>query len=75
MNDDFEERFAQISATIDHRYVDGWHVSRAMAAFREYLAAPDRFEPSRSGTEIGTRCAATGPGAIVAVESDATKQR
>ena len=34
-----------ITATIDHRYVDGWHVSRAMAAFREYLAAPEKFEP------------------------------
>ncbi len=35
-----------ITATIDHRYVDGWHVSRAMAGFREYLAAPERFEPA-----------------------------
>lgn len=34
-----------ISASIDHRYVDGWHVSKAMKAFREYLAAPERFEP------------------------------
>lgn len=33
-----------ITATIDHRYVDGWHVSRAMKAFREYLAAPEQFE-------------------------------
>ena len=35
-----------ISATIDHRYVDGWHVSRAMAAFRDYLAAPEKHEPA-----------------------------
>jgi pyruvate dehydrogenase E2 component (dihydrolipoamide acetyltransferase) len=35
-----------ITATIDHRYVDGWHVSNAMKAFREYLAAPERFEPA-----------------------------
>jgi pyruvate dehydrogenase E2 component (dihydrolipoamide acetyltransferase) len=34
-----------IAATIDHRYVDGWHVSRAMRAFRDYLAAPEKFEP------------------------------
>lgn len=34
-----------ITATIDHRYVDGWHVSKAMAAFRDYLAAPEHFEP------------------------------
>jgi pyruvate dehydrogenase E2 component (dihydrolipoamide acetyltransferase) len=38
-----------ITATIDHRYVDGWHVSRAMAAFREYLADPDAFEPELLG--------------------------
>jgi hypothetical protein len=35
-----------ITATIDHRYADGWHVSKLMAAFRAYLAAPDRFEPA-----------------------------
>ena len=35
-----------ITATIDHRYVDGWHVSSAMKAFREYLAAPERYEPA-----------------------------
>ena len=35
-----------ITATIDHRYADGWHISKLMAAFREYLAAPDRFEPA-----------------------------
>lgn len=34
-----------ITATLDHRYVDGWHVAKAMTAFREYLAAPERFEP------------------------------
>lgn len=34
-----------VTATIDHRYVDGWHISEAMRAFREYLAAPDQFEP------------------------------
>jgi pyruvate dehydrogenase E2 component (dihydrolipoamide acetyltransferase) len=38
-------RVLPITATIDHRYVDGWHVSHAMRAFREYLAAPERFEP------------------------------
>lgn len=34
-----------LTATIDHRYVDGWHVSHALAAFRAYLEAPERFEP------------------------------
>jgi len=40
------QRVLPLSATIDHRYVDGWHVSKAIAAFREYLAAPER--PSRA---------------------------
>jgi pyruvate dehydrogenase E2 component (dihydrolipoamide acetyltransferase) len=35
-----------ITATIDHRYVDGWHVSRLMRAFQAYLAAPSHFEPA-----------------------------
>lgn len=34
-----------ITATIDHRYADGSHISRLMNAFREYLATPERFEP------------------------------
>jgi len=34
-----------ITATIDHRYADGWHVSQAMKSFRAYLAAPESFEP------------------------------
>lgn len=34
-----------IMATIDHRYVDGWHISKALKALREYLDAPQRFEP------------------------------
>lgn len=34
-----------ITATIDHRYADGWHVSRAMTAFRGYLDDPAAFEP------------------------------
>lgn len=34
-----------ITATIDHRYADGWHVSRALTAFKEYLADPAAFEP------------------------------
>jgi pyruvate dehydrogenase E2 component (dihydrolipoamide acetyltransferase) len=35
-----------ITATIDHRYADGWHISKLMAAFREYLAAPEKLEPA-----------------------------
>lgn len=43
----FIEQERARGATIDHRYADGWHISRAMAAFREYLADPQRFEQAR----------------------------
>ncbi|MBL8740452.1 MAG: 2-oxo acid dehydrogenase subunit E2, partial [Myxococcales bacterium] len=33
-----------ISATIDHRYVDGWHVAKLLDGFKEYLADPGLFE-------------------------------
>lgn len=35
-----------LTASIDHRFADGWHLSRLVAALREYLAAPERFEPA-----------------------------
>lgn len=44
-----------ITATIDHRYADGWHISRLMAAFREYLAAPERFEPRIASADAPRR--------------------
>lgn len=34
-----------ITATLDHRYVDGFHISRAMTALREYLEQPSAYEP------------------------------
>jgi chloramphenicol O-acetyltransferase len=34
-----------ITATIDHRYADGWHISQLLKPFREYLADPAAFEP------------------------------
>jgi pyruvate dehydrogenase E2 component (dihydrolipoamide acetyltransferase) len=37
-----------ITATIDHRYVDGWHLGHLMRAFRGYLADPASFEPART---------------------------
>ncbi|MBS2031486.1 MAG: 2-oxo acid dehydrogenase subunit E2 [Deltaproteobacteria bacterium] len=35
-----------VTATIDHRYADGWHIAALLAPFREYLADPARFEPA-----------------------------
>jgi pyruvate dehydrogenase E2 component (dihydrolipoamide acetyltransferase) len=34
-----------LTVTIDHRYVDGAHLGRALQAFRAYLASPASFEP------------------------------
>jgi pyruvate dehydrogenase E2 component (dihydrolipoamide acetyltransferase) len=34
-----------ITATIDHRYVDGWHIGKLLKPFRAYLEDPARFEP------------------------------
>jgi hypothetical protein len=39
-------RNTALTAMIDHRYVDGWHVSKAMTAFCDYLAASERCEPA-----------------------------
>ena len=33
-----------LTFTIDHRYVDGWHLGRAISAFREYMATPEAFD-------------------------------
>lgn len=34
-----------LTATIDHRYVDGAQIARLFTAFRGYLAAPAQYEP------------------------------
>jgi pyruvate/2-oxoglutarate dehydrogenase complex dihydrolipoamide acyltransferase (E2) component len=35
-----------LSATMDHRYVDGFHAARLAKTAREYLEDPKRFEPA-----------------------------
>jgi len=35
-----------LTATFDHRYVDGLHAARFAAAVRDYCATPARFEPA-----------------------------
>jgi pyruvate/2-oxoglutarate dehydrogenase complex dihydrolipoamide acyltransferase (E2) component len=35
-----------IAATIDHRYMDGFHAAKLATAVREYCADPARFEPA-----------------------------
>jgi hypothetical protein len=34
-----------LTATIDHRYADGWHISQLIKPFRAYLQDPAAFEP------------------------------
>ena len=34
-----------IGATMDHRYVDGFHAARLARGARDYLEDPKRFEP------------------------------
>ncbi|MDQ3878089.1 MAG: 2-oxo acid dehydrogenase subunit E2 [Actinomycetota bacterium] len=35
-----------LSATMDHRYLDGFHAARLAKATREYMEDPKRFEPA-----------------------------
>lgn len=34
-----------LTATIDHRYADGWHISQLLKPFKAYFADPSAFEP------------------------------
>jgi pyruvate/2-oxoglutarate dehydrogenase complex dihydrolipoamide acyltransferase (E2) component len=38
-----------LTATIDHRYADGWHISQLIKPFKAYLTDPSAFEPVPSG--------------------------
>ncbi len=44
-----------LTATFDHRYVDGFHAARFAEAVRGYCASPARFEPplARTGPQPG----------------------
>jgi pyruvate/2-oxoglutarate dehydrogenase complex dihydrolipoamide acyltransferase (E2) component len=50
-----------ITATIDHRYADGWHISQLIKPFKAYFADPRAFEPDPSTIEAPER-PAPGPG-------------
>jgi len=34
-----------LTATIDHRYADGWHISQLIKPFKAYMENPSAFEP------------------------------
>jgi pyruvate dehydrogenase E2 component (dihydrolipoamide acetyltransferase) len=46
-----------VTATIDHRYVDGAHLSKLLKAFREYLTEPSRYEATLCQQKVATRSA------------------
>jgi len=39
-----------LSATMDHRYIDGYHAARLARSVKEYLATPASFEPPLRGS-------------------------
>jgi pyruvate/2-oxoglutarate dehydrogenase complex dihydrolipoamide acyltransferase (E2) component len=43
-----------ITATIDHRYADGWHISELLKPFRAYLGDPASFEPEAAPAAVAT---------------------
>jgi pyruvate dehydrogenase E2 component (dihydrolipoamide acetyltransferase) len=44
-----------LTATFDHRYVDGFHASEFGRAVREYCEHPAGFEPPLAGTAASGR--------------------
>jgi pyruvate/2-oxoglutarate dehydrogenase complex dihydrolipoamide acyltransferase (E2) component len=44
-----------LTATIDHRYADGWHISQLLKPFKAYLANPSEFEPAPEGAPDGAK--------------------
>jgi pyruvate dehydrogenase E2 component (dihydrolipoamide acetyltransferase) len=45
----------QITATIDHRYADGWHISQLLKPFKAYLNDPAAFEPAAPAATADVR--------------------
>lgn len=43
-----------ITATIDHRYADGWHIGQLLKPFRAYLADPAAFEPEAEPAAVAS---------------------
>src|SRR6266516_3636167 len=49
-----------LTATIDHRYADGWHISQLLKPFKAYLADPGQFEPDPATIPSPTPAAVVG---------------
>ena len=41
-----------LTATIDHRYADGWHISQLIRPFKVYLNDPATYEPDPTTLDI-----------------------
>jgi pyruvate dehydrogenase E2 component (dihydrolipoamide acetyltransferase) len=41
-----------LTATIDHRYADGWHISQLIKPFKAYMENPAAFEPAPSSASV-----------------------
>jgi pyruvate/2-oxoglutarate dehydrogenase complex dihydrolipoamide acyltransferase (E2) component len=41
-----------VTATIDHRYADGWHISQLLKPFKAYMADPSAHEPSMPAPDL-----------------------
>ncbi len=52
-----------LTATFDHRYVDGFHAAKFAKAVQDYLAAPAQFEPALPGSSAQDEAARTGQAA------------
>ncbi len=61
-----------ITATIDHRYADGWHIGQLLKPFRDYLADPASFEPQPAEADPEVRRHESEEAAAEAAIPDAT---
>jgi len=41
-----------LTATIDHRYADGWHISNLIRPLKAYLNDPASYEPDPTTIEV-----------------------
>jgi pyruvate dehydrogenase E2 component (dihydrolipoamide acetyltransferase) len=55
-----------LTATIDHRYADGWHISQLLKPFRAYLNDPAAFEPDPATIPAAARPDAAWPAPVSA---------
>ena len=60
-----------LTATIDHRYADGWHISQLLKPFKAYFADPAAFEPDPATIAAAPGAAPAGADVAAAVADEA----